>query len=434
MTPLRLRHIGIVLLLALCPCAASAQVSGEPGTLAAARAVAEAAVEINPWTGENVDALVEAVGDAQVVMLGEAWHGDGAAVALRAQLVEVLHERLGFDVLVFEADFYGLHESWAAARETGDLAAVKADVWPFWVETEAAASLWRYVEDRMRRGDTLHVAGIDPQVHGRTSRERLPDALRQRLAALPGAEPDSVEAVVTWLAAALGRDAATLGSMPRSRTALFGRYMQRLEAEAAVGGFWHRVAASQTESDRDRSMGDNLIWLATEQYPGRKLIVWAHNNHVLTDKWTYFESPPAHERYANAPAVRVGRPTYLGDVAREFFGRRLYSIATVPYEGAYSPDILPALQGGAADFDSTAALAPAPSGTAEAALAETDYDLAFVDLRPLRCEIGLVSSRVLDYAFLEPRALRIADGWDGLLFVRRTFGLNQPAPHDWSSR
>ncbi len=341
------RFLRVSLLLALCCPAVSAQVSGEADTLASTHAIAEAAVEINPWAGENMDALVEAVGDARVVMLGEAWHGDGAAIALRAQIVEVLHERLGFDVLAFEADFYGLHESWAAARQSGDLTAVKADVWPFWVETEAAAPLWRYVEDQMRRGDTLHVAGIDTQLPGRTSRERLPNALRQRFAVLPGAHPDSVEAVMAFVTAALHRDAAAIEAMPESRSDLFGRYMRRLEADAesAGDGFWARVAASQTVNSRDRGMGENLIWLATEQYPRQKIIVWAHNNHVLTDKWTYFESPDALERLRDAPIERAGRFTYVGDVAREFFGRRLYSVATVPHEGSYSPDIISALRG-----------------------------------------------------------------------------------------
>jgi erythromycin esterase len=393
-------------------------------------------VEINPWTAKNMDALIEAIGDARVVMLGEAWHGDGAAIALRSQLVKVLHERLGFDVLAFEADFYGLHRSWTDARRTGSLTAVKADVWPFWVETEAAAPIWRYVEDQMRRGDTLHVAGIDPQIHGRTSRERLPGELRQRLATLPGANSDSVEAVVEFVTAALRRDAAAIKAMPASRPALFGRYMQRLEVEAtsAGDGFWARVAASQIARSRDRGMGENLIWLATEQYPNQKIIVWAHNNHVLTNKWTYFESPAALEQLRGTPIERAGRSTYLGDVARDFFGRRLYSIATIPYAGTYSPDIVPVLRGEVADFGLTTALDPAPEGTVEAALAGAGHNLAFVNLRPLRYTVGLTSSRVLDYSTLGPQSLRIADGWDGLLFTRSAFGLNEPTPKEWAKR
>lgn len=416
------------LLLALsCPTVAATQEVGAPDAGESLRVIADAAVEIDPRTGANVEALLAAIGDARVVMLGEAWHGDGAAIALRGEIVRALHQRLGFDVLVFEADFYGLHESWAEARRTGDLRAVRADVWPFWSETEASAPLWRYLEAQLRQGDTLHIAGIDTQLHGHTSRETLPDALRQRLLAVPGADRDSVEAVVSFLAAALRRDAAALQAMPRSHGALFDRLLRRLGAEAELegDGFWARVAAGQTGASRDRGMGENLIWLVTKQYPGRKVIVWAHNNHVLTDKWTYFESPDARERLRDAPVERAGRSTYLGDVARQFFGSRLYSIATVTYEGTYSPDIATALGGGTAKLDSTSVLAPAPEGTVEASLKAAGHDLAFVDLRPLRHRVELVNSRVLDYSVLGPLPLRVAEGWDGLLFVRRTHGLNE---------
>lgn len=57
-------------------------------------------------------ALDRAIGDARIVMLGEPWHGDGGAIAERARIVRHLHETRGFDVLVFEADFFALHRGW----------------------------------------------------------------------------------------------------------------------------------------------------------------------------------------------------------------------------------------------------------------------------------------------------------------------------------
>src|SRR5918999_3773876 len=61
------------------------------------------------WADPGVRELARAIGDARVIMLGEPWHGDGGAIRLRAELVKLLHQHLGFDVLAFEADFYSLY-------------------------------------------------------------------------------------------------------------------------------------------------------------------------------------------------------------------------------------------------------------------------------------------------------------------------------------
>ena len=35
-------------------------------------------------------------------------------------------------------------------------------------------------------------------------------------------------------------------------------------------------------SERDRAMADNVRWLVEEQFPGEKIVLWAHNGHVST--------------------------------------------------------------------------------------------------------------------------------------------------------
>ena len=396
-----------------------------------AKVVAEAAVEVSP---DDLDAVLEAVGDARVVLLGEAWHGDGGAVALRARLVEALHERLGFDVLAFEADFFAIHQDWERVRAGGPISAVRDDVWAFWSETDAAAPLWAYVERQAQGGDTLHVAGFDTQPRGARSRGDLPHWLRTHLLALPDVDPEQVEAVAGLFAAALGAEGADPAAVTDEAFALALRLVVRLEHEATdpfVAQTAESVRRNLSGESRDPGMGDNLVWLATEAFPDQKVIVWAHNNHVLMDKWVYWNSPHGEAGRAGRSAASVADWVYLGDVVRRAFGPAAVSIATVPYEGTYSPDIGPVLNGRPADLDSTLALAPAPPGTVEAALAERGHDVAFVDLRPLRDRVGLVPSRVLHYAFdAEPLDLRIADGWDGLLFLRRTHGLNEREPGD----
>ena len=411
--------LGIALAAALGPSAAAQD---------AADLVAEAAVEVS---ADDLDAVLDAVGDARVVLLGEAWHGDGGAIALRAGLVRALHERLGFTVLAFEADFFALHQDWERFRQGGSLSAVRDDVWDFWADTRAAAPLWDYVEARAAAGDTLHVAGFDTQVRSDRSRDELPGWLREHLGALPGADPAQVEGAVATVAAALGTPGSDPGAVTDEGFASLLRLLVRLEHEADspfVAQAAESLRRNVQDENRDLGMGDNIVWLAAERFPDRKVIVWAHNNHVLMDKWAFWNTPEGEAARARLSVAAVADWDYAGGAVRRAFGPGAVSLAVVPYEGTYSPDIGPVLNRHPADLDATATLAPAPEGTVEAALAARGHDLAFVDLRPLR-GVGLVPSRVLHYASgADPAALRLADGWDGLLFVRRTYGLNEPSP------
>lgn len=90
--------------------AGSANAQSNPDPVARRIAVASVAfgTQMDP-ASPGLAALGRAVGDARIVLLGEPWHGDGAAMAQRARVVEYLHEAKNFDVLVFESDFYALH-------------------------------------------------------------------------------------------------------------------------------------------------------------------------------------------------------------------------------------------------------------------------------------------------------------------------------------
>jgi len=382
--------------------------------------------------------LGEAIGDARVVMLGEPWHGDGGAIRLIGQVVEYLHRQHGFDVLIFEADFYSLNHAWRQALSSGDVDLARRNVWEFWSESDAAAPLWHYIGEALARGDTLHVAGMDTQMGGPLARATLGDSLRARLDGVPGVSREDAQLAGRVLHAALNQEKAAPGVLTPESFAMLVRAVRLLEAHLAgrpEERFWAQMAESMrrnlTGEPRDPGMASNLIWLARRQFPGRRVMVWGHNNHIVTDKWMFFEAPDSALQsnvIATLPEGAIGAAAYAGADARRWFGSRLYSIATVPYEGTYTPAIGPPAQNAPADFATVATLHPAGPGTLEHAFAARGYDIAFADLRGLRAGPTGVRTRVLDYSANPPLELRLWDGYDGVLFLRHTHGLNEPAP------
>jgi erythromycin esterase-like protein len=393
---------------------------------------------------QQLDAII---GDAQVVMLGEPWHGDGAAITLRAELVRHLHEKKGFDVLVFESDFFGLTHGWQSVIRAGNVGRFAADnVYPFWATTYVARPLWDYIDESLKKGKPLAVAGIDPKHVGAESRRELPalmDSLFQAHTTLTAAQRAGFRGVLQkhLLNDQYRPDTANLKSFYAALDAIQESIdllpLAQRNSFAAQEVKNLRASADYTwrGASRDRAMGENLAWIATQLYPGRKMIVWAHNNHVAMSKWMYFNAPDtAIQRSVSRQSVASkGRSTYLGVEAKHFFGSRVVSIATLSYGGYYTPDVrthVDTLSGEfeRGNFDSVTVLAPAPSGTVESALNAAGLKVAVVDLRPFRGTNTPLSTRAFDYTVTPPLAMRYWEGYDGFLFIRSAFGLKGAGP------
>jgi len=131
---------------------------------------------------------------------------------------------------------------------------------------------------------------------------------------------------------------------------------QSAEVQAANG--WNR---------RDTLMAANLRWVIEEAYPRRKVIVWAHNAHIMNAHFG-----PDFKGVHLKPQPNGMTPT--GVSLANWLKDRVYSIATTTYEGEERWT----------NFQRTGPIAPAPEGSLEARLHMLGKPLLFLDLRPAR--------------------------------------------------
>lgn len=235
----------------------------------------------------------------RVVQLGESGHGVGEFSLAKVRLIKFLHQQMGYDVIAFESSLPQCYLADQAIGQVVPIEAMNRCIFGVWRSSEALA-LFDYLDTTRKSGKRLTLAGFDTQDSAnsdgapalltrmlelagwaRTSELALNEiALFKHTAAAPLARE-----VAAPLATFYGDAAAELVKQ-RARLLKAGAQPEQLEVAIQsatsrarlVGQYGAAFAAGSAL--RDLGMADNLDFLLDRLYPGRKVIVWAHNAHV----------------------------------------------------------------------------------------------------------------------------------------------------------
>jgi erythromycin esterase len=403
------------------------------------------------WARSNAVALADSSSDASlasirrsldgvdIIFLGESSHGDGGAHLARVRLVRYLHERLGFNLIAWEA---GVREGVAFDSLLGTNATLGTitpiALYPWWAPSAELRPMLDYVRATRRSRAPLRFVGLDIQRSGpidslvtylRRAFESAGEAasippllgdsltrLFARMATATGAARDSVEESAER---ALHAAAPEIQRRVASKRSSFVRAMGERETELferVVANITANAEQSQLARDadparriasynlREQRNAENLLWLL-RRHRGEKIIVWLHNVHAVNTRFT--------ARFDGvAPASTDTPRDATARIVRDSIGARSYAMATVSFDGSW------AFPGG----DRTE-LPPAPAGSLAAVLHDAGFARACLDLRRVRAGQPAWLSAPLPGTLNTQSPARYPVIWpqvaDGVLFVDR---------------
>jgi len=285
-------------------------------------------IDINDTVYNDLSFLEDVLHHKKIVLLGELTHSDATTFKAKSRIVRYLHEKLGYNVVLYEA---GLYDMWFMAA--GDTLKPNLGLWHFWWDNDECRPLWNYFQKAKQSENPVLLGGFDIQTSGQIEIDVRKQLITNHLS-VKDIDIDDYPSFkkllnlfyANWIWTNKNMSQSLLDSIQTDLSQILielkktkdgiddevnYRYLSGIKV-------FNELRRNYETGDpirlgvRDSLMADNLIWLVEEIFKEEKVIIWSANIHIFNDG--------AHLGF---------KP--MGAYIKEKYGNDAYSIAFASY-------------------------------------------------------------------------------------------------------
>jgi erythromycin esterase len=348
------------------------------------------AIPLSDAANDPFEKIGAAIGNAQIVMLGEQDHGDGATFPIKAALIKYLHEKKGFDVLAFETDIFSMNYAWEEVQQhkISVDSAIQTSLFAVWTNCKECNGTFDYIKQCQVSKVPLSLTGFDNQLVFKSVLKKLKPELFQYLNTtktnfttteyFAASFPSDMDSLLKIFRFTKNNPKEKIEMLEKMKGVFMGINNQLLQAnrqsdyafiliENCISYCQELISIYKDRKGestiRDRQMAKNLAWLINNKFKNKKIIVWAANSHVIKGYLTAFTS-----KFMKAPSMGS---YFLKD---SFLKERTYVLGFTGYSGSF----------GRATTGKEYRISKSKSNSLEAWLHNAKWMDCFIDFGPIK--------------------------------------------------
>jgi len=236
------------------------------------------------YVNADWEPVLNAVENKRLVLIGEFNHGSKEVFISRNELIQQLHQKLGFDLILFESGLGELEAVNLKMQELNPFELTQGFFGPW--RTHEFGQLMQYIQQ-----NDIQISGFDVQRTGSKFTDYLSDKTKN-----DGFQ--EIENEFVALKSHLTNYRTVYDSISTITLQLIERYKEIGNNLSFHDNFSKRAIANRVNyltymldfiktkdwnkrwEERDRAMAENIKWILNNQEPNQKAIVVAHNFHV----------------------------------------------------------------------------------------------------------------------------------------------------------